>query len=68
MRLLVLGGTGFVGGAVVAEAVRRGWSVTVLNREGGNGWEAVGMTSLDDGQVAVLMKRRADAPATPRRG
>jgi len=43
-------------------------SVTVLNREGGNGWEAVGMTSLDDGQVAVLMKRRADAPATPRRG
>jgi nucleoside-diphosphate-sugar epimerase len=32
MRLLVLGGTGFVGGAVVAEAVRRGWSVTVLNR------------------------------------
>jgi 2'-hydroxyisoflavone reductase len=32
MRLLVLGGTGFVGGAVVTEAVRRGWSVTVLNR------------------------------------
>ncbi|MFC4145202.1 NAD-dependent epimerase/dehydratase family protein [Micromonospora mangrovi] len=32
MRLLVLGGTGFVGGAVVAEAVRRGWSVTVFNR------------------------------------
>ena len=32
MRLLVLGGTGFVGGAVVAEAVGRGWSVTVLNR------------------------------------
>ncbi|PGH45954.1 reductase [Micromonospora sp. WMMA1996] len=32
MRLLMLGGTGFVGGAVVAEAVRRGWSVTVFNR------------------------------------
>ncbi|MFF5175810.1 NAD-dependent epimerase/dehydratase family protein [Micromonospora sp. NPDC000089] len=32
MRLLVLGGTGFVGGAVVAEAAHRGWSVTVLNR------------------------------------
>jgi nucleoside-diphosphate-sugar epimerase len=32
MRVLVLGGTGFVGGAVVAEAVRRGWSVSVLNR------------------------------------
>ncbi|MEU4717288.1 NAD-dependent epimerase/dehydratase family protein [Micromonospora purpureochromogenes] len=32
MRLLVLGGTGFVGGATVAEAVCRGWSVTVFNR------------------------------------
>ncbi|MBQ0980173.1 NAD-dependent epimerase/dehydratase family protein [Micromonospora sp. M61] len=32
MRLLVLGGTGFVGGATVTEAVRRGWSVTVFNR------------------------------------
>jgi 2'-hydroxyisoflavone reductase len=32
MRLLVLGGTGFVGGAAVGEAVRRGWSVTVFNR------------------------------------
>lgn len=43
-------------------------SVTVLNREGDNGWEAVGMTSLDDGQVAVLMKRPTDAPATLRHG
>jgi nucleoside-diphosphate-sugar epimerase len=32
MRLLVLGGTGFVGGAVVSEALGREWSVTVLNR------------------------------------
>ncbi|MBG6067075.1 uncharacterized protein YbjT (DUF2867 family) [Micromonospora ureilytica] len=32
MRLLVLGGTGFVGGATVTEAVRRGWSVTGFNR------------------------------------
>ncbi|MCT2279531.1 reductase [Micromonospora chalcea] len=32
MRLLMLGGTGFVGGAVVAEAVRRDWQVTVFNR------------------------------------
>jgi nucleoside-diphosphate-sugar epimerase len=30
--LLVLGGTGFVGGATVTEALRRGWSVTVFNR------------------------------------
>ncbi|WP_433532184.1 NAD-dependent epimerase/dehydratase family protein [Micromonospora sp. CA-263727] len=32
MRLLMLGGTGFVGGATVAEALHRGWSVTVFNR------------------------------------
>ena len=32
MRLLVLGGTQFVGHAVVADAVARGWDVTVANR------------------------------------
>ena len=32
MRLLVLGGTHFVGRAVVADAVARGWDVTALNR------------------------------------
>jgi nucleoside-diphosphate-sugar epimerase len=32
MRLLVLGGTSFVGRAVVAEALGRGWSVTTFNR------------------------------------
>ncbi|MEV7325985.1 NAD-dependent epimerase/dehydratase family protein [Streptomyces sp. NPDC093970] len=32
MRLLVLGGTEFVGRAVVAAALGRGWQVTVLNR------------------------------------
>jgi hypothetical protein len=32
-------------------------SVQMLNSEGKNGWEAVGMTALEDGQVAVLMKR-----------
>ena len=31
-RLLVLGGTAFVGKAVVAQALARGWSVTALNR------------------------------------
>ena len=30
-------------------------SVTMLNKEGRNGWEAVGMTALGDGRVAVLM-------------
>ena len=32
-------------------------AVSMLNREGAQGWEAVGMTSLADGAVAVLMKR-----------
>ncbi|MFB9908858.1 NAD-dependent epimerase/dehydratase family protein [Allokutzneria oryzae] len=36
MRLLVLGGTGFVGRVAVSEAVARGWSVTVFNRGHGD--------------------------------
>ena len=32
-------------------------SVLALNGEGAQGWEAVGMTALGDGHVAVLMKR-----------
>ena len=35
-------------------------SVAALNAEGNQGWEAVGMTSLADRTVAVLMKRRRD--------
>jgi hypothetical protein len=31
--------------------------VEALNREGGEGWEAVGMTVLSNGTVAVLLKR-----------
>jgi hypothetical protein len=42
-------------------------SVTMLNREGDDGWEAVGMTALEDGNVAVLMKRRADTGSASRR-
>jgi hypothetical protein len=34
-------------------------SVVSLNHEGADGWEAVGMTALGDGHVAVLMKRDA---------
>jgi nucleoside-diphosphate-sugar epimerase len=37
MRLLVLGGTAFVGRTVVTAAVERGWSVTTFNR-GTGGW------------------------------
>jgi hypothetical protein len=34
-------------------------SVAALNAEGARGWEAVGMTALPDGVVAVLMKRKS---------
>jgi hypothetical protein len=39
-------------------------SVVSLNREGADGWEAVGMTALGDGHVAVLMKRSAETHAS----
>jgi hypothetical protein len=32
-------------------------AVEALNREGESGWEAVGMTALADGTIAVLLKR-----------
>jgi hypothetical protein len=35
-------------------------SVAALNEHGGQGWEAVGMTSLATGVVAVLLKRRKE--------
>ena len=34
-------------------------SVVALNHEGANGWEAVDMTALPDGHVAVLMKHES---------
>lgn len=34
-------------------------SVSMLNHEGQQGWEAVGMTALGEGAVAVLLKRPA---------
>ena len=49
MRLLVLGGTSFVGHAVVAEGLARGWDVTVANR---------GVTGpAQDGVCAVVLDR-----------
>ena len=36
-------------------------SVAALNAEGAQGWEAVGMTALADGTVAVLMKKPNEA-------
>ncbi len=32
-------------------------AVHALNDEGERGWEAVGMTPLGDGRIAVLLKR-----------
>ncbi len=43
-------------------------SVAMLNREGGEGWEGVGMTLLQDGHVAVLMKRRPPTEPVSRSG
>lgn len=55
MRLLVLGGTEFVGRAVTEEAVARGWDVTVFNR---------GRHAVPDGVVALRGDRtRADGLA-----
>lgn len=40
---------------------RRGSAaVEALNREGRDGWEALGMTSLPDGTVAVMLKRNLE--------
>ncbi len=37
-------------------------AVEVLNEEGARGWEAVGMTVLANGSIAVLLKKpKADA-------
>jgi hypothetical protein len=42
-------------------------AVALLNGEGRLGWEAVGMTALQDGTVAVLLKRPVGdrAPGSP---
>lgn len=53
MRLLVLGGTRFVGRAVVEDALARGWEVTALNR---------GVTgSVPDGVTALLADRTSES-------
>jgi hypothetical protein len=42
------------------QALGESAAVNALNREGQRGWEAVGMTQLGDGTVAVLFKRPKD--------
>jgi nucleoside-diphosphate-sugar epimerase len=52
MRLLVLGGTRFVGRSVVLDALARGWDVTALNR---------GVTGAVPSGVQALVADRTDA-------
>lgn len=64
MRLLVLGGTGFVGRVLVHEALTRGWPVTVFNR--GTRPAPAGATALRGdrtapGGLAALGQGRWDA-------
>lgn len=64
MRILILGGTEFVGRAVAEEAVGRGWDVTVFNR--GRHTAPAGVTVLHgdrtgDGGLAALADGTWDA-------
>jgi len=57
MRLLVLGGTEFVGRAVVDEALAAGWDVTVFNRgshQAPDGVEGVVGDRIEPGALAAL--------------
>ncbi|MCA2214939.1 NAD-dependent epimerase/dehydratase family protein [Jidongwangia harbinensis] len=73
MRLLVLGGTGFVGRAVVTEALHRRHHVTVLNRGHRPGHASVttlvgdrttpdGLTALHTGTWDAVVDTWSDAP------
>lgn len=62
MRLLVLGGTRFVGRAVVADALARGWDVTALHRGvTGSLPDAVTALHADRTSVADLTRSLGDA-------
>jgi 2'-hydroxyisoflavone reductase len=79
MRLLVLGGTSFLGRHTVAEALRRGWQVTTFNRgqtgTDADGVEAVHGDRTNDADLAQLVGRELDVvvdtcgfvPATARK-
>jgi 2'-hydroxyisoflavone reductase len=62
MRLLVLGGTRFVGRAVVLDALARGWDVTALNRgvTGAlpDGVEALAADRTDPASMAEALRGR----------
>ncbi len=74
MQILVLGGTSFVGRAVVEDALRRGWSVTTLNRgraddvpgvdaRRGDRLEVEGLASLGDDEWDVVVDTWSSVPS-----
>ncbi|MEU1621253.1 NAD-dependent epimerase/dehydratase family protein [Streptomyces sp. NPDC005722] len=77
MKLLTLGGTEFVGRAVVEDALERGWEVTVFHRGrhqappgatellGERGTEG-GLAALEDGEWDAVLDTWSGAPATVR--
>ncbi|MGW1793292.1 NAD-dependent epimerase/dehydratase family protein [Streptomyces tubercidicus] len=77
MRLLMLGGTEFVGRAVAEAAVARGWQVTVFHRgkhaapEGvttlhGDRGDAAGLAALEEGEWDAVVDTWSGAPAAVR--
>ncbi|MFP1624001.1 NAD-dependent epimerase/dehydratase family protein [Streptomyces sp. 5K101] len=77
MRLLVLGGTEFVGRAVVVDALARGWQVTVFHRgrhpapDGvsdliGDRLAPGGLAALHDGEFDVVVDTWSAAPSAVR--
>ncbi|MFE6691400.1 NAD-dependent epimerase/dehydratase family protein [Streptomyces sp. NPDC057743] len=77
MRLLILGGTEFVGRAVAEAALARGWDVTVFNRgrhaapEGvavrhGDRLAAGGLAALEDGEWDAVVDTWSAAPVAVR--
>jgi 2'-hydroxyisoflavone reductase len=61
-RLLVLGGSGFVGGALVAEGLARGWEVTTFNRGQRKPADIIG-DRHDPATLTPLMRRDWDVVA-----
>jgi nucleoside-diphosphate-sugar epimerase len=78
MRILVLGGTRFVGAAVVADAVARGWDVTMLNRGQtggapagvavlkGDRTQSAGLALLENGRWDYVVDTWSSAPSAVR--
>lgn len=68
LRLLVAGGSGYLGRQVCREAVQRGWSVTSLSRRGENPCPGTALDSVkwvkgSATDEALLQKLAADADA-----